>query len=810
MSDAATHVELVEITVDGRQIQAPKGAMLIEATDREGIDVPRFCYHKKLSVAANCRMCLVEVEKAPKPLPACATPIMPGMVVHTRSKRALDAQRGTMEFLLINHPLDCPICDQGGECELQDQAMGYGAGISQYSEAKRVVFDKYVGPLIATEMTRCIHCTRCVRFGEEIAGLRELGMTGRGEHARIGTFIEKSIVSELSGNVIDLCPVGALTAKPSRYTARAWELMQHASIAPHDSVGSNIYIHSRRGQVVRVVPKENEAVNEVWISDRDRFSYEAIDSSQRLRTPLAKRDGEWRQVSWQEALELALQTLSPLLQASVQADATVARATLGTLVSPIATLEEQYLAQKLVRALGSENIDHRLRQRDFRDQRQAPIMPWSGIALREIDTLGAALLIGANPRKEQPIVAHRLRKASLSGAKISLINARVHPQHFATCANIGVRNDQMLGELMAIAQLLGADLSGLSGVTAAPERDDHKAIAASLAHERSWVLLGSSAARHEDYAALRLLARAIAANSAAVLGYLPEAGNAAGAWLSGCVPHRAVGGVERSSPGLNAAEMLQETLDHYLLLGVDPDLDSQFGIAAVETLTHAKSVIALSHFDTEALRACATLLLPMATFAETSGTFVNAEGAWQSFQGAVPPVGEARPAWKILRVLASQLDLEGFDYKTSTAVRHEVKQDCIDVRLDNMSELDSVIVQPKERSPGMLFPAVDVPLCAVDPLTRRAAALQRTQDAAPAPLSLSRQSAIDLGLEDAQEAVVRNGDRRKTLPLQIDSAVADGCAWIPQGLPMTAALGEMSAQIELYPCAAVEERSGDD
>lgn len=570
MSDTVNQ-ELVEITVDGQTLQARKGAMLIEATDQAGIDVPRFCYHKKLSVAANCRMCLVDVEKAPKPLPACATPIMPGMVIHTRSERALEAQKSTMEFLLINHPLDCPICDQGGECELQDQAMGYGKGISQYSEAKRVVFDKYIGPLISTEMTRCIHCTRCVRFGEEIAGLRELGMTGRGENARIGTFIEKSVTSEMSGNVIDLCPVGALTAKPSRYTARPWELIQHASVAPHDSMGSNIYMHSRRGEVMRVVPRDNESINEAWISDRDRFSYQAINNKQRLLSPMVKKGDKWQQVQWDEALAVAAEVIA------------AGGDQLGTLVSPIATLEEQYLAQKITRAMGSDNIDHRLRQSDFRDQQNAPVMPWLGMAIDALDTLDTALLIGSNPRKDQPIAAHRLRKAALKGAKISLLNTRVHPQHFDTLANIGAHNNDLVAQLMAITIALGVDVSKVSGVSPAAASEQHQTIADSLKKgEKTLVLLGNSAVSHCDFAALRLLAQAIAENIQAVLGYLPEAGNVAGAWLSGCVPHRSVAGKASANIGKNATQMLEEALKGYLLLAIDPELDSNAGVLGLK------------------------------------------------------------------------------------------------------------------------------------------------------------------------------------------------------------------------------------
>ena len=717
MSETHGSRELVEITVDGQRLQARKGAMLIEATDAAAIHVPRFCYHRKLSVAANCRMCLVDVEKAPKPLPACATPIMPGMVVYTRSTRALEAQKSTMEFLLINHPLDCPICDQGGECELQDQAMGYGEGVSQYAESKRVVFDRYVGPLISTEMTRCIHCTRCVRFGEEIAGLRELGMTGRGENSRIGTFIEKSIDSEMSGNVIDLCPVGALTAKPSRYTARPWELMQHASIAPHDCMGSNIYIHSRHGKAMRVVPRENESINETWISDRDRFSYEAIHSGDRLQSPMLKRNGEWQSVGWGEALDVAANALR------------AAGDQLGTLVSPIATLEEQYLVQKITRAMGSSNIDHRLRQYDFRDQQSAPVMPWLGMAIEDIDQLDAALLIGSNPRKDQPIAAHRLRKAALNGAHISLLNTHVCPQHFDLRANLGVGASAMAAKLLAIAKLLRADIPAVSGIGVTAECTELQRIADDLKNgEKTLVSMGNMAMAHANFSSLRLLAQAIAKSCGAVFGYLPEAGNAAGAWLSGCVPHRGAGGVASSGiDGKHVIDMLDKPLSAYCLLGIDPDLDTAAGARAVDTLKQASSVVALSSFDSEVLRTCATVILPIGTFAETSGTFVNAAGSWQSFQGAVSPVGESRPAWKVLRVLANQLAVDGCDYVSSEDIRNELKRQCLDIQLDNMGLLD--VLSVTDKGIGSDVPPTDVSIYAVDPLTRRASALQRTADA---------------------------------------------------------------------------------
>ena len=700
----------VEITVDGQALRARKGAMLIEVTDAAGIDIPRFCYHKKLSIAANCRMCLVDVEKAPKPLPACATPVMSGMVVSTRSERAVDAQKSTMEFLLINHPLDCPICDQGGECELQDQAMGYGEGVSKYHESKRVIFDKYIGPLIATELTRCIHCTRCIRFGEEIAGLRELGMTGRGENSRVGTFIEKSIDSELSGNVIDLCPVGALTARPSRFTARPWELTRHASVAPHDCVGSNIYIHSRRGQAIRVVPRDNEAINEVWISDRDRFSYEAIHSDMRLQSPQIKKQGKWVAVDWSEALDAAAEILR------------VAGDNLGTLVSPIATLEEQYLAQKITRQLGSSNIDHRLRQRDFSDQDSAPIMPWLGMDIDAIDHLDAALVVAGNPRTDQPIIGHRLRKASLGGAKVSFINAEIYPQNFRVHSNIGESSEDIVSHLAAIARILDIQHGDIPSALRLEADDAHHYILNSLkTSKNSVVWLGSAAVTYSNFAIIRSLCHAIATATGAVFGYLPEAGNTVGAWLSGCIPHRGTAGQSVAEAGKSVSEMTASEMSGYLLLGIDPDADCTGG-EAMSALHKTSGVVAMSSFASDQLCHCADVLLPIGTFAETSGTFVNATGAWQSFRGAVAPVGEARPAWKVLRVLANRLALEGIDYITSEDIREEVKQQCRDIVMDNsLSNAELPEYVPSQ--------ITYVPIYSVDPLTRRAASLQKTNAA---------------------------------------------------------------------------------
>ena len=536
MSEAKDQIETVTITVDGNEVQAPKGAMLIEVTDAHNIKVPRFCYHKKLPIAANCRMCLVEVEKAPKPLPACATPVMDGMVVHTQSKYAKDAQKSVMEFLLINHPLDCPICDQGGECELQDVAVGFGQDVSQYVEAKRVVFDKNIGPLITTELTRCIHCTRCVRFGREIAGIRELGMTGRGENALISTFVDECVNSEMSGNAIDVCPVGALTAKPSRFAARAWEMIQHKTIAPHDCIGSNVYVHTLRGEIIRVVPRENEAINEVWLSDRDRFSYEGVDSEDRLTTPMIKRDGQWQVADWDSALQLVADKFKAAAELKAQqlaadsklaaeeaevddeadeapAEAEAAEAVepvsaeMAALVSVNSTLEEQYLAQKLLRGLGSGNIDSRLRQSDFSDQAIAPVMPWLGQNIEQLEKLDAALLIGSNVRKEQPIANLRLRKAAVNNnAQISFLNPRLYDFNYPVANNIAVAQQNMVTELAAIAaaayKLSGnpAPASISDAVSKAKVGDSHKAIAQQLNDaESATVILGNIAGMHAEF-----------------------------------------------------------------------------------------------------------------------------------------------------------------------------------------------------------------------------------------------------------------------------------------------------------------------
>ena len=774
--------ESVNIEVNGIPLKARKGAMLIEITDAAGIPIPRFCYHKKLSIAANCRMCLVEVERAPKPLPACATPVMEGMKVFTESPRARAAQKGTMEFLLINHPLDCPICDQGGECELQDLAMGYGADASRFTERKRVVKDKDIGPLISTDMTRCIHCTRCVRFGEEIAGLRELGATGRGEFMEIGTYVAHSVASELSGNVIDLCPVGALNAKPSRNRGRSWEYVQHAAVAPHDSVGSNIFVHTLRGKVMRVVPRENEAVNETWISDRDRFSYEGIYSDDRLSRPLVGGV----ETDWEAALEAAAKGLQAVIaQHGPEA--------VGFLLAPTATAEELYLAQKLARGLGVANIDHRLRQADFSDQDSAPVFPWLGQALENLEKVGAALLIGSNVRMEQPLAGLRLRKAALAGGRMLLINPRDFEFRFPVAAKMIADPAGMVAALAGVAQAVAA-LKGetlpeslatlVVGTTGATER----AMAETLVDRApAAVLLGNLAIAHPAFAQLRALAGFLARCSGARLGCLPEAANSAGGWLVGALPHRLPGGRAAPKTGLDARVMLESPRKAYVLLGVEPELDCWDGAAALEALQGAEWVVSLSPYASAVGRAYSNVMLPVATFAETSGTYVNAEGRWQSFQGASKPFGEARPAWKVLRVLGNLCGVAGFDYVGSEDVLAEAQALCESVRPDNF---------PSEVHPGWqrfqsegLLRVADVPIYATDSLVRRARSLQHSALARPAEVRLHPEVAQALGVAGRERVQVRQNGQAIDLPLVLDESIPQGCAWIPAGLPASVALG---------------------
>jgi len=834
MSEANIQEDMVTITVDGQEVQAPKGAMLIEVTDAQNIKVPRFCYHKKLAVAANCRMCLVEVEKAPKPLPACATPVMDGMIVHTQSKYAKDAQKSVMEFLLINHPLDCPICDQGGECELQDVAVGYGQSVSEYTETKRVAFDKNIGPLIATELTRCIHCTRCVRFGREIAGIRELGMTGRGENALISTFVDECVNSEMSGNSVDVCPVGALTAKPSRYAARAWEMVQHKTIAPHDCIGSNLNVHTLRGEVIRVVPCENEAINEVWISDRDRFSYEGVDSDDRLTTPMIKRDGQWQAANWDEALQLVADKFKAVADLKAEQLAAEEKAAeseetevattddasteeaeavepviteMAALVSANATLEEQYLTQKLMRVLGCGNIDHRLRQNDFSDQDAAPVMPWLGQNIEQLEKLNAALLVGSNVRKEQPIANLRLRKATVNNnAQVSFINPRVYDFNYDVANNVVVAQQNMVAELAAVAAAV-YQLSGSSApsniadaVNAASVNDAHKAIAQQLSEaESATVLLGNIAATHPQFSALRTLGEAIAKATSSTFGYLTDGCNAAGAWLAGAVPHRGAGGAtEDVVVGKDVAEIIDnsssEKLAACLLLNIEPDTDSANAKELMATLDNTDFVVSVSAYNSASVKQIADVMLPAANFMETSGTYVNAEGFWQSFKGVVEPKGGARPAWKILRVLGNLTGVDGFDYLSSDEVKAEVRSHCESIELSNdLSDAATVVVNTSTE----MHRSSDVPMYATDAIVRRATSLQKTVDAQTMCVRVNSSEANRLGISSAPSVTVKQGDNSAALMLVIDDTIPDASAWIPLAVEGNDALGSAFGEVSI-------------
>ena len=778
---------MVTIEIDGKQIEAEEGKMIIDVADAAGITIPSFCYHNKLSVAANCRMCLVEVEKAPKPMPACATPVADGMKVMTRSALARDAQKGTMEFLLINHPLDCPICDQGGECDLQDLALGYGKDISRYQEKKRIVKDKNIGPLIATDMTRCIHCTCCIRFGTEIAGIMELGAIGRGEHMQITTFLEGSVNSELSGNVIDLCPVGALTSKPYRYSARPWELINHDSISPHDAVGSNLTVQTLRNKVMRVLPRNNESINECWIADRDRFSYEAVNSDERLQLPMIRVNGQWQETDWPTALSQAANGMRRVIEKH-GADQ------IGAIAAPNSTLEEFYLLQKLMRGLGSNNIDHRVRQVDFSDDDVLPPFPWLGQAITDLEQAEAVLLIGTNVCKDQPMIGHRLRKARQRGMELMAINSIDYDFKMELSHKIVTNPLDLLRALGGVAKSLGVSRRAktpetlkdwLAHITPGPEE---KAIANVLKDKaRATILLGNGANHHCHAAAIRTLATLIAEASGAVLGVLPEA-NSVGAWIAGCVPHRGPGG-ENVSGGQNLRTMLSNPLKAYVLFGVEPELDCLDGSRARTAMQAAEFVVMMSAFKPSPFKSdfvdYADVVLPITPFTETDGTFVNMEGRAQAFQAVVNPLGESRPGWKILRVLANQLALDGFDYNTIADIRQEARTELTPEQA--LKELR--FPQQLETKTVDLIRIAETPMYAIDALVRRAPALQQTLDNPRPAAHMNATEADKLGMNDGDSITVRMTEGNTSLPLAVDARIPDGCVYVPVGYVETSSLG---------------------
>ncbi len=699
---------MVEIELDGKKVEVPPGSMVMHAAEKAGTYIPHFCYHKKLSIAANCRMCLVDVEKAPKPMPACATPVTQGMIVRTKSDKAIKAQQSVMEFLLINHPLDCPICDQGGECQLQDLAVGYGSSGSRYEEEKRVVFHKDVGPLISMqEMSRCIHCTRCVRFGQEVAGVMELGMIHRGEHAEITTVLGDTVDSELSGNMIDICPVGALTSKPFRYSARTWELSRRKSVSPHDSTGANLIVQVKNHKVMRVVPLENEAVNECWIADRDRFSYEAVNSEERLTAPMLKQGGEWHTVDWQTALEYVANGLK-------QVRAEHGAAAIGLLASPHSTLEELALAGALVRGLGSQNIDSRLRHADFSNAAPAGAARWLGLPIASLSNLQRVLVVGSNLRKDHPLFAQRIRQAQRKGAQVNVLNA-VAQDWAMPLKNVVLADSSVwVTALAGIAAAVAAE-TGASAPVHADVADAHRAVAKSLlGGEHKAILLGNSAAHHEKAASLLSLANWIAQQTGATVGYLSEAANTVGAQLAGAVPGQG---------GLNAGQMLGGALKALVLLNTEPEHDSAAG---THGLASAGMVVALSPFKTNL--DISDVLLPIAPFTETSGSFVNAEGRLQSFHAVVRPLGETRPAWKVIRVLGNLLGLTGFDADSSQAVLTSALPGVVSGAVVDAARLNNASTAPVDTAPANAEPCV-ASIYQLDGLVRRAPALQLTTDA---------------------------------------------------------------------------------
>jgi NADH-quinone oxidoreductase subunit G len=755
---------MIEIEINGQKVEVAPGSMIIEAADNIGVKIPRFCYHKKLSIAANCRMCLVEVEKAPKPLPACATPVTAGMKVFTQSEKALDAQQSVMEFLLINHPLDCPICDQGGSCELQDLSMGYGKDYSRYEPPKRSVKDEDLGPLIATDMTRCIQCTRCVRFGYEVVGVRELGTISRGDRMEIGSYLKSHVIqSELSGNIIDLCPVGALTSKPFRFTARAWELIQGESIASHDGVGSNIYLQTLRGKVMRVVPKENEKINEIWISDRDRFSYQGLYSEDRLTVPIIKQNNEWVETDWTTALEFTVKQLKSIKD-------NYGANEIAALASPNSTLEEFYLLQKFMRGIGSNHIDHRLHELDSQDQSHAPLYPSLGVEISALQDQEVILIIGSHIHHEHPLIAHRIRKAYLQGAKILCVNPIDFEFAFG-CEDKKIIAPHKMPEILSDENLFAEYFNNVS---------------------KKIILLGALALNHPEASRIRYHAEVLSEKHGATLGYLYEGANNAGAWIAGCIPHRGAVGETITPSGYSVNQALFSKLRGYILLNIEPDLDFANSMIAMQGLKNAECVIALSAYRSKALLESASVILPIGPFAETSGTYVNVEGRFQSVKAITPSLGESRPAWKVLRVLGNFFQLQHFDYANSEQICSELKHLFENKTQKNIHQY----LEPKSSSISYKLQRItEWPLYRADALVRRSHSLQLQYS--PNYIKLNPHTALRYQLLENNLAVVEQEGNKIKLPVKIDSSIPDDCVWVPAGFEETSLLGNPFGEIKL-------------
>lgn len=781
---------MATIEIDGKTIEVENGKMIIEVADDEGIFIPRFCYHKKLSVAANCRMCLVEVENNRKTVPACATPINNGMKIFTKSAAAKKSQEAVMEFLLINHPLDCPICDQGGECELQDISMGFGRDQSEYTETKRSVADDNLGDLIATEMTRCIQCTRCVRFGDEIAGLPELGALGRGERMQISTYVQHSMQSEVSGNIIDLCPVGALTSKPYRFTARAWEMNQSSSIAPHDCLGSNVHLHTRRNELLRVVPKECEEINETWLSDRDRFSYLGLNSESRTAKPLIKNNGQWEVVDWQTALSFAASGIGRILKKYGPEE-------FAAFSSSSSTTEEMYLLQKLMRSFGVNNLDYRLQQTDFRDQSLRSVLPENTLSYAEIENQENILIVGCNINKEVPLAGVRVRKAFINGAKISAINVVDYPDIF-TVENKIITSPQELTIQLAtvLASIVQNDKQLpeqiLKLVIGLKPNKNIENIVSNLKKENSTILTGAIFANHPEAAILRTLVSLIAKHTGAKVINFTAGANSAGAAIAGMLPHRTIAGKNTNITGLNVQEAINNKLKGYLLMNVEPGFDFNNPSAARQAMLAAEFVVALSPYTTDGLKECADVILPVAPYAETSGTYVNVDGTWQTTQGAVKPYEESRPTWKVLRVLANIMECCGFEYNSSEEVLQEIK-----FNFSMMNEVKTDLFYPESLpvNKNDLVRIGEWPIYRVDTIVRNAEALQTCGSSEKTLIKIHPHTAQKLKL--GEFATISQGNIEITLPLLLDDRIATDSIWVANAMPETVDLGHAYASITI-------------
>ena len=770
---------MINIEIDGKAIQVAPGSTVMDAANQVGAYVPHFCYHKKLSIAANCRMCLVQVEKAPKPLPACATAVTEGMKVFTASEQAKKAQQGVMEFLLINHPLDCPICDPGGECQLQDLAVGYGKSGSRFEEEKRVVFHKNLGPLVsAQEMSRCIHCTRCVRIGQEVAGIMELGMGGRGEHSEILSFVGNSVDSELSGNMIDVCPVGALTSKPFRYSARTWELQRRKTVSPHDGLNANLQVQIKGDRVLRVLPHENEAVNECWISDRDRFSYEGLYSADRLTSPMVKVDGVWHQSSWQDALAAAREAIASSVK-------THGADQIAMLLGAHTTLEEATLAKMLSVRLGGTIIDHRLRVTDAALD-QGGGVPWLGMKVADLSSYDRFLVIGSNLRQEQPLIAQRIRQRVKKGAVLSLITTVSDDLLCPVAAKVMVKPSGIWDTLAAVLSALAKRLDKDSPISVDKISPEVEQIAASLATgKRVAVLLGDLALTQADASHIESLANAIAGVCGGSYGRLTLSSSTLSCHIAGATPH---------DGGVTAHQALGGVARAFVLVGCEPERDSAMGAKALETLSVADKVVCLTSYSSDVMRQYADVLLPITPFTETSGTYVSQDGTVQSFTGVVRPLGEARPGWKVLRVLGDAFGSEfgalnsSEDVKALALSRYSESQLGARVRMLALSDSESG---------GTLERVADVPIYHADSLVRRGHALSLSTYGKQPRVRVSQETADSLGLKADDTVRVTQGGYSATAKLAVDATVAVGAVRVPLATEVSAQLGEATAAITL-------------